>query len=237
MKKIIVLIVFSLCLSCQNQINEDKKVVNAFTQKILLQSKFDISIFNDFQDKIVESYNDNNQVNKKRQHLDSIIKSLMQNSENKEVIENYIKEYKEIKISQKTELLQDSIDAYLNNVFSKAIINKYVKLNSSNESTSKKILKEIQTNLIALKLNIDIMNDYKIIHYPEVKNYSEITNSEVYQKLKYDKLENVYFVVFDRSEPLVIFFIVENNKIISFFGNSLRTSKKDPLIPYLLNEE
>lgn len=60
--------------------------------------------------------------------------------------------------------------------------------------------------------------NHKTIHYTHATDYPEIINSELYKNLQYDSLDNVFFTVFYGDKTHLIFFIVENDKIISFFG-------------------
>lgn len=83
------------------------------------------------------------------------------------------------------------------------------------------------------KSNAENWHKYKVIHYEEIENDQQITNNKLYKNFNYDKLHMVYLAYFNDNIDTMCFFIIENNKIISFFPQLNLGNNK--VSPYMLN--
>ncbi len=138
--------------------------------------------------------------------------------------------------SNKTKIQLDSLAKNIllkNNKKYKTYLNFYDKT----ENDKNKIIEMVNYAIMLNKESIkrEEWYSHKIVHYEEVKNYSKIKSSKIYKELKYNKLNTVYFSIFDNNENSVCLYVVENNKIISFFPHL--NIGNDPIEPYLLNKK
>ena len=113
----------------------------------------------------------------------------------------------------------------------------YLDIYNKNKDEKNKILEMVNLSIMSLEKSIksEKWDNYKIVHYKEVESHSEIKNSKIYSTLEFNKLNSVYFSIFDNNPERVGIYIVENNKIISFFPHlvfGVGSTK-----PYLLNKK
>ncbi|WP_298497886.1 hypothetical protein [uncultured Algibacter sp.] len=239
-KKLYLIIIFLLFISCGNTknnstIEKDKKLIKNFIENILVNRE------NNYES-IIELSNKYSQIreleSKKngRKNLDSLIQIAYREG-NKKNIKKLNKQYNELQISK--------IESHAKNRFEEAlklnIDNNFINSNFSIYNKTKKdslsIIETIGQYSAMYKESYDkeSWQDYKIIHYSEVKNHANLLKSDMYLSLEYNKLKSIYFVMFDNKTNRVMLFTIENNKIISFFPHLV--FGVGPTKPYLLNEK
>ncbi|WP_417196176.1 hypothetical protein [Bizionia sp.] len=85
------------------------------------------------------------------------------------------------------------------------------------------------------QINKENWSKIKILSYKEAKSDSIVSKSEIFKNLKYSDFDKVYFTVFDNNSNRVNFYIIDDNKIISFFPHLHKN--KSSISPYFLNKK
>lgn len=145
--------------------------------------------------------------------------------------------YDTIRYSEEKKKLDNLLDNSIRKVVSNQNLEKYFDYYNESRYDSLKVTKAIGYNILLCKENIkaESWKNYNIIHYEDANKYPELLSSDVYNNLEYDNMNNAYFIVFDKNKNRVIFCLIDNNKIISFFGKGILTYEDDLIVPNLLN--
>lgn len=153
------------------------------------------------------------------------------NSLQKEVVKNLEKDKK---------IVRKFIDNfYFNEVYDYDKTTKYLNLYTKTPEAienNKGLLKWIHEGFRVLVKHYEYSEKYKVLNYYEAKNDSIISRDNNFTKLSYKEKESVYYVKSAKEAIQGPFFIVDNNKIKSFFADYTIIGT-DSIYPYMLNEK
>lgn len=152
-------------------------------------------------------------------------------------IEKLTNKYNKRETNYSQEEIAEIIKKKVNNSFEDILLLKYLDIDTEKKIFNEDVLYFSKFYLLSSKESIKSKNlkNYEVLNYHNATKNSIISNSDVFKKLNYENHNNLFFAVFNGNDPEILFFVVEKNKIISFFGKTIRTSKNEPIIPYILN--
>lgn len=118
------------------------------------------------------------------------------------------------------------------------LYNKYLDINLERK---KILLRDV--NIYVMLFNEQLkekkIEDYNIIPFSKVSNFPNLDSSNFTKNIKYKDKTNLYFLYSAYEKNSAFFFIVENDKIISFFPELDMRQKSESgkeITPYLLNK-
>ncbi|MEM6516007.1 MAG: hypothetical protein AAF688_07470 [Bacteroidota bacterium] len=231
--RIFIVMLSTMILSCAKE-NYDKNefVIERFIEDVLLNHNIDFEIYEELNADYAKLI-DKEKAHNNGFYLENSIIELGRSKEDSIKRQKLLKALGNLEYSEKTMKLKDSIDEMIS--LSESDINQFMNVINLNDYPPKDEMINFYVTAFRLQYTLDSLDTLKILKHDELSENSRIKNTDVYKNLKLEEYHNVYYVVMNENLEPITFFIMDNNKISSFFPFPRFGS--DTIQPYFLNRK